>query len=133
MHSDLTCQTARTRYTLYKLALHLLMTELKQQLEQAIADHSVLVFAKGNKMFPRCGFSKAVIDVFSELGSPFEVIDIFEHPDIKPTLVSITDWPTTPQIFIGGQFVGGGDVVRELHERGQLKDLVDQAPRESAE
>ena len=133
MHSDLTCQTVRTRYTLYKLALHLLMTELKQQLEQAIADHSVLVFAKGNKMFPRCGFSKAVIDVFSELGSPFEVIDIFEHPDIKPTLVSITDWPTTPQIFIGGQFIGGGDVVRELHERGQLKDLVDQAPRESAE
>ena len=109
------------------------MTELKQQLEQAIADHSVLVFAKGNKMFPRCGFSKAVIDVFSELGSAFEVIDIFEHPDIKPTLVSITDWPTTPQIFIGGQFIGGGDVVRELHERGQLKDLVDQAPRESAE
>ena len=130
MHSDLTCQTVRTRYTLYKLALYLLMTELKQQLEQAIADNSVLVFAKGNKMFPRCGFSKAVIDVFSELGSPFEVIDIFEHPDIKPTLVSITDWPTTPQIFIGGQFVGGGDVVRELHERGQLKDLVDQASKE---
>lgn len=130
MHSDLTCQTVRTRYTLYKLALYLLMTELKQQLEQAIADNSVLVFAKGNKMFPRCGFSKAVIDVFSELGSPFEVIDIFEHPDIKPTLVSITDWPTTPQIFIGGHFVGGGDVVRELHERGQLKDLVDQASKE---
>ena len=130
MYLDLTCQTVRTRYTLYKLALYLLMTELKQQLEQAIADNSVLVFAKGNKMFPRCGFSKAVIDVFSELGSPFEVIDIFEHPDIKPTLVSITDWPTTPQIFIGGQFVGGGDVVRELHERGQLKDLVDQASKE---
>ncbi|MAU94034.1 MAG: glutaredoxin [Planctomycetes bacterium] len=100
------------------------MTDLKQQLEQAIADNHVLVFAKGNKMFPRCGFSKAVVEVFVEVGCDFEVIDIFEHQDIKPTLISITDWPTTPQIFIGGEFVGGGDLVRELHARGELAPMV---------
>ena len=101
--------------------------ELKTQLEQAIREHPVLLFTKGNKMFPRCGFSKAVIDVFASMEVPFETVDIFEHPDIKPTLVSITDWPTTPQIFIGGEFVGGGDIVREMHADGQLKPLVDAA------
>ncbi|HIA38348.1 MAG TPA: glutaredoxin [Planctomycetes bacterium] len=100
------------------------MTDFKQQLEQAIADNTVLVFAKGNKMFPRCGFSKAVVDVFNEIGCDFEVVDIFEHQDIKPTLVSITDWPTTPQIFIGGEFVGGGDIIQELHARGELAAMV---------
>ena len=102
-------------------------TELKTQLEQAIRETPVLLFTKGNKMFPRCGFSKAVIDVFTSMDVPFETVDIFEHPDIKPTLVAITDWPTTPQIFIGGEFVGGGDIVRELHARGELRGLVDAA------
>jgi len=101
------------------------MEEMKAKLETAIADNSILVFTKGNKIFPRCGFSAAVIAVFSELGCEFECVDIFEHADIKPALVSITDWPTTPQIFIGGEFIGGGDVVRELHARGELKEMVD--------
>jgi monothiol glutaredoxin len=101
--------------------------ELKEQLEQAIRETPVLLFTKGNKMFPRCGFSKAVVDVFNQLGVPFEAIDIFEHPGIKPALVSITDWPTTPQIFVGGEFVGGGDIVQEMHADGSLKPLVDAA------
>ena len=101
--------------------------EIKPQLEQAIREVPILLFTKGNKMFPRCGFSKAVVDVFNELQVPFETIDIFEHPDIKPALVEITDWPTTPQIFIGGEFVGGGDIVREMHADGTLKPLVEKA------
>ncbi len=101
------------------------MTDLKSQLEQAIANTPILLFTKGNKMFPRCGFSAAVVDVFNSLGVPFETIDIFEDPAIKPTLTSITQWPTTPQIFIGGEFVGGGDIVREMHANGDLKPLVD--------
>jgi monothiol glutaredoxin len=99
--------------------------DMKERLEQLIAEQPILLFTKGNKMFPRCGFSKAVIDVFQELGVPFETVDIFEHPDIKPSLVSISDWPTTPQIFLGGEFVGGGDLVRELHARGELRGMVD--------
>lgn len=103
------------------------MTELREQLEQAIAATPILLFTKGNKMFPRCGFSAAVIDVFNQMGVPFETIDIFEDPDIRPTLVSITDWPTTPQIFIGGEFVGGGDIVREMFASGELQPVVDKA------
>lgn len=103
------------------------MTELREKLEKAIADTPILLFTKGNKMFPRCGFSAAVIDVFQQMSVPFETIDIFEDPDIRPTLVSITDWPTTPQIFIGGEFVGGGDIVREMFASGELQPVVEKA------
>ena len=107
------------------------MTNLLDSLNQTIADNPVVVFTKGNKIFPRCGFSAAVTSVFQDVGLPFECIDIFEDPDIKPTLVSISDWPTTPQVFIGGEFIGGGDLVRELHARGELKPLVEAATAKS--
>ncbi|HEX9794136.1 MAG TPA: glutaredoxin family protein [Planctomycetota bacterium] len=101
--------------------------ELKTSLEETIANHKVLLFIKGTRHFPRCGFSAAVIDVFEQLGAPFETVDVLADPSIKPALASISNWPTTPQIFLGGQFVGGGDLVRELHARGELKPLVDAA------
>ena len=86
--------------------------EIKEKIEEIIKQQPVLMFIKGNKMFPRCGFSKAAVD-------------IFDHPGIKPALVEITDWPTTPQVFLGGEFVGGGDIVRQLHAQGELKAMVD--------
>jgi monothiol glutaredoxin len=98
--------------------------ELRARLEQAIRDHPVLLFTKGDKHFPRCGWSKSVIDIFAAMEVPFETVDILQHPDVRPTLTAITDWPTTPQIFLGGEFVGGGDLVRELHARGELEPLV---------
>lgn len=98
--------------------------ELRARLEQAIREHPVLLFTKGNKTFPRCGWSKSVIDLFAGMEVPFETVDIFEHPDIRPTLTAISDWPTTPQVFLGGEFLGGGDVVREMHARGELEPLV---------
>jgi len=109
------------------------MTELRARLEQAIAETPILLFTKGNKMFPRCGFSAAVIDVFQQMAVPFETIDIFEDPDIRPTLIGMTDWPTTPQIFIGGKFVGGGDIVREMFAAGDLQPIVEQALAASSE
>ncbi len=98
--------------------------DLKQRLEQAIREHPILLFTKGNKHFPRCGFSAAVIQVFQELGVPFETVDVLADPAIRAVLVEMTGWPTTPQVFVGGRFVGGGDVVREMHARGELRDLV---------
>ncbi len=99
--------------------------EIKEKLEQLITEQPILLFIKGNKMFPRCGFSQAVVEVFKDLDVPFEAVDIFDHPGIKPALISITDWPTTPQIFLGGEFVGGGDLVRALHANGDLKPTAE--------
>ncbi len=98
--------------------------EIREQIEQAIQQHPVLLFTKGSRLFPQCGFSAAVIQVFEELGQPFECVDVLADPAIRPALCAISDWPTTPQIFLGGQFVGGGDIVRELHARGELAPLV---------
>lgn len=100
---------------------------LKQRLEEAIRAHPILLFTKGTKHFPRCGFSAAVIQLFQELQVPFETVDVLADPAIRPALVEITGWPTTPQIFLGGRFVGGGDIVRELHARGELRPLVEAA------
>ncbi len=99
----------------------------QETLEEAIRTTPVLLFTKGDKNFPRCGFSAAVIQVFQELEVPFETVDIFSHEEIKPALVAISDWPTTPQVFVGGEFVGGGDIVREMHARGELAPLVAKA------
>lgn len=100
---------------------------IKEDIEKAIQENKVVLFTKGNKDFPRCGFSAAVIEVFRELDVPFETFDVLAHPEIKPTLTAVSGWPTTPQIFLDGKFVGGGDLVRELHARGELKPLVDKA------
>lgn len=105
---------------------------IKESLQQAIAEQPILVFAKGNKMFPRCGFSKAVIDIMNSMQVPFEVIDIFQHEGVKPALVEISNWPTTPQIFLGGEFIGGGDILHELHANGELRAMLDKVlPTES--
>lgn len=101
------------------------MSDIKEQLERVIQEQPVLLFTKGNKMFPQCGFSKAVIDIMMSMEVPFETINIFDHPAIKPALVEITSWPTTPQIFLGGEFIGGGDILRELHESGELRGMLD--------
>ncbi|MQG73723.1 MAG: glutaredoxin [SAR202 cluster bacterium] len=100
---------------------------VQESLESTIANHPIVLFTKGDKDFPRCGWSKAVIDIFSELGVAFETVDILRDPEIRSALIAISDWPTTPQIFLKGEFIGGGDLVRELHARGELKALVDAA------
>ena len=107
---------------------------LHDDLQTAIKDTPILLFTKGNKTFPQCGFSARVIDIFKSMEVPFETIDIFGDPEIRPTLISNTDWPTTPQIFLGGEFIGGGDIVGELHQKGELQGMVDavlaQSPQE---
>ena len=100
---------------------------VQESLESTIANHPIVLFTKGDKDFPRCGWSKAVIDIFSELGVAFETVDILRDPEIRSALIAISDWPTTPQIFLKGEFIGGGALVRELHARGELKALVDAA------
>ncbi|MFQ5748272.1 MAG: glutaredoxin family protein [Planctomycetota bacterium] len=101
--------------------------ELKQEIEQAIQDKAVLLFVKGTAEMPRCGFSAAVIEVFRDLEVPFTCVDVLPHPAIRRTVSEITGWPTIPQVFVGGEFLGGGDVVREMHTAGELKPLVDRA------
>lgn len=101
--------------------------EIRQSIQQAIDSNKIMLFVKGSKEMPRCGFSAAVIDVFRQLDVPFECYDILPDPRIRQELTGITGWPTTPQIFIDKEFIGGGDIVREMFASGELQPMVKKA------
>ena len=100
-----------------------ILTSIKKALE----DNTIVLFCKGTKEEPRCGFSARTIQVFKEMGKPFEVVDVLPDPRIRQILSSVSNWPTIPQVFVGGKFIGGCDIVTEMHQKGELKPLVEQA------
>ena len=97
--------------------------EIKKQVEA----HKILVFAKGTKEQPMCGFSHRAIQVLGAVGKPFEVINIFDDPDIRPALVEFSGWPTTPQVYVNGELMGGSDIVLEMYNSGELQEKVESA------
>ncbi|GAC1352058.1 MAG: Grx4 family monothiol glutaredoxin [Polyangiales bacterium] len=101
--------------------------ELKQKLEGLLTTNKVLLFVKGTKSFPQCGFSNAVINIFKEIGAPFETVNILADQDIRQGMKEYSSWPTFPQVYVGGEFIGGCDIVREMHQKGELAPLVAKA------
>ena len=99
-----------------------------EQIKQDIVANRVLIFAKGEKNAAMCGFSARVMQVFNELGVPYEVRNIFADPNIRPAVCAFTNWPTIPQVFIGGKFIGGCDIVAEMFQSGELQRLLADAP-----
>jgi len=100
---------------------------ITEEIKQDIAGNPILVYAKGEKNAAACGFSHRVMQAFNALGVPYEVRNIFAEENIRPALCAHSNWPTTPQIFIDGKFVGGCDIVMEMYESGELKKLVEEA------
>ena len=96
----------------------------RAQIEDTIKAHKVVLFMKGNKMFPQCGFSAAVVGILKELGVTFEAKNVLTDPGLREGIKVYSDWPTIPQLYVDGQFLGGCDIVREMHERGELAPLV---------
>jgi monothiol glutaredoxin len=99
--------------------------EWAEQFKQDVADHHVFIYAKGEKHAAVCGFSHRVMQVFDQLGVDYQVRNIFSDPGIKPALTAFTNWPTTPQVFVGGKFVGGCDIVVEMYQSGELQKLIE--------
>ncbi len=99
----------------------------KEDIKKAVSDHKVLLFAKGTKQQPMCGFSHRAMQVMESVGKPFEVINIFDDPSIRPALVQFSGWPTTPQLFVGGELIGGSDIALELYNSGELQKKVETA------
>ena len=98
-----------------------------EQIQRDVREHRVFVYAKGTKNAAMCGFSHRVMEVFNSLGVDYEVRDIFSDPLIRPALVAFSKWPTTPQVFIDGKFIGGCDIVTEMHESGDLQKVLEEA------
>lgn len=98
-----------------------------EKIQQEINSDKIVIFMKGTADSPQCGFSARTVEIFKSLGAPFRTVDILANPDIRATLPQISNWPTFPQVFIQGKLIGGCDIVSEMHERGELKPLVDEA------
>jgi len=101
--------------------------EVLQAIDQDVKSNKIIMFVKGTKTMPQCGFSAATISIFNKLGKPFETRDILANPDLRRLVPAYSDWPTFPQVFINGQFVGGCDICTELFEQGELQKLVEAA------
>ena len=99
----------------------------KENIAKTVADNKIVVFGKGTKEQPMCGFTHRAVAIMQQIGQPFEVINIFDHETIRPALVEYSEWPTTPQVFVAGEFIGGSDTAMELFESGELQKKIDAA------
>ena len=95
-----------------------------QRIRGDIENNDVVLFMKGTPVFPQCGFSAAVVQVLTNLGVKFKGVNVLEDPEVRDGIKRFSDWPTIPQLFVKGEFVGGCDIVREMYETGELNELL---------
>ncbi|MFM2045823.1 MAG: monothiol glutaredoxin, Grx4 family [Pseudomonadota bacterium] len=95
-----------------------------ERIKRDIADNDVVLYMKGTPVFPQCGFSAAVVQVLSHMGVKFKGIDILVDPALRQGIKDFSSWPTIPQLYVKGEFIGGCDIVRELYETGELEDML---------
>ncbi|MFT4721764.1 MAG: monothiol glutaredoxin [Candidatus Azotimanducaceae bacterium] len=98
--------------------------EIEETIKSQIAENPVLIYMKGSPDAPQCGFSAQATQILMACGERFAYIDILSNPDIRATLPSISDWPTFPQLFVGGELVGGCDIIGEMHQSGELQPMI---------
>jgi len=96
----------------------------KQEIDLTVKDNNVVLFMKGNKMAPMCGFSAHVVQVLNQLGVDFETRDVLTDEELRIAIKEYSDWPTLPQLYVHGEFIGGCDIVNELYQSGELKKIV---------
>jgi len=99
-------------------------SELKQRIQSVIDSQRVVLFMKGNKMFPQCGFSARVVQILKETGTDFKDVNVLTDASVREGIKQFSDWPTIPQLYVAGQFIGGCDIVTELYEKGELQGLL---------
>jgi len=96
----------------------------KSEIESEISKNDIVLFMKGTPVFPQCGFSAATVGILNHLGVKFNSINVLEDEDIRQGIKEYANWPTIPQLYVKGEFVGGCDIVREMYESGELTDLI---------
>ena len=97
---------------------------IRDAIQKAIDDHEVILFMKGTPDAPACGFSARTVGALQALGAPFAAVDILPDPRIRQELSAISSWPTIPQLFVGGELVGGSDIITEMYETGELAQAL---------
>ncbi len=100
------------------------MSDVQQKIEQLVTTNDVVLFMKGTPLFPQCGFSSRAIAILDHLEVKYETVDVLADQDIRQGVKEYSDWPTVPQLYVKGEFVGGSDIMMEMFESGELKQLV---------
>lgn len=101
--------------------------QLRQRIEDLLGSHKIVLFMKGTKSFPQCGFSATVVEVLKRLDADFHGVNILQDAEIRQGMKDYANWATFPQLYVDGRFVGGCDIVREMFTAGELKPIVDAA------
>ena len=97
---------------------------LRKQISELVSQNRVVLFMKGNRSMPQCGFSAQVVKMLDALLPGYETVDVLRSPEIRDGIKAFSEWPTIPQLYVDGQFIGGCDIVREMHVSGELQKLI---------
>ncbi|NEQ97439.1 MAG: Grx4 family monothiol glutaredoxin [Cyanothece sp. SIO2G6] len=100
-------------------------SDVQTQIESIVKSNKIVVFMKGNRLMPQCGFSNNVVQIMNMLGVPYETVDVLEDENIRQGIKAYSSWPTIPQVYINGEFVGGSDIMVELYNSGKLQEQVE--------
>ncbi len=98
--------------------------DVQREIAQQVRDNKILIYMKGTPDMPMCGFSYATVQVFRSLGVPFATVNVLDDPEIRQGIKVFSNWPTIPQVYINGEFIGGNDIIQELYQRQELQALV---------
>ena len=100
------------------------MSDAKSRIDEIVKNNQVVLFMKGTPLFPQCGFSSRAVTILEHLYVPFESVDVLQDPEIRNGIKEYSDWPTVPQLYVKGEFVGGSDIMLEMFQSGELQQLV---------
>ncbi len=109
------------------------MTDTQSRIAQIVEGNDVVLFMKGTPLFPQCGFSSRAIAILEHLGVDYETVDVLQDQEIRQGIKQFSDWPTIPQLYIKGEFVGGSDIMMEMYEAGELHQLLANSGLSSAQ
>ena len=102
------------------------MTDTNARIDEIVRSKDVVLFMKGSALFPQCGFSSRAVAILDHLGVQFETVDVLQDPEIRNGIKAYSDWPTIPQLYVKGEFVGGSDIMMEMFEAGELQQMLNE-------
>ena len=100
------------------------MSDAQNRIDELVKSNDIVLFMKGTALFPQCGFSSRAVAILDRLGATYQTVDVLQDPEIRNGIKEYSDWPTIPQLYVKGEFVGGSDIMMEMFESGELKQIL---------